>query len=911
MGAHSKRRGSWGPDGATAALASEDTVIDTTATTAFPTSSMPPPVSTEAPTAAVEPPTAAIEASTPEPTGKPAATSGSLVDAAPAVRIRAIFQRFWPDTSGFRGRLVFSLALIALPPGLAAAGIWLFKILVDEVLTTRDVARFPMIAAAFLAVTLLEGVVSFVDQYLSSWVAERFVMNLRCRVFAHLQQLSLTFFEQRQLGDILARLTGDVNAIEQLLLSGVSRALTYIFQVIFFAGALFVLDWRLAVAALIAAPGFLLLARFFARRIKKASRERRRRSGTINAVAEESLHNAALVQAYHRQAHETAKFRAENLGSFAAQMVATKLEALFHPFSDLLEATGVLLVIGFGLRELASGQITLGGLLVFIGYLTQLYGPITGFGDLTNTIFAASAGAERVIEVLDTEPEVRDPDEPIALGRARGAVRVDQVGFGYDGGDRPALDGVSFRAAPGETIAVVGASGAGKSTLLRMLLRLHDPHRGSVTLDGVDLRRLRLGELRGNIAVVLQETLVFDGTIAENIRWGKPDATDDEMLRAARTADAHEFIAGFPDGYQTRVGQRGMMLSGGQRQRIALARAMIRNAPVLVLDEPTTGLDAASTQRVMAPLRRAMAGRTTIVISHNLLTVTEASRIVYMERGRVVGYGTHSELLARCHGYAELYRLHHPEPGQLAPRPRPRPDVAAARSPRPEVAAVRSPRPPAPAVPPKPDLGTPIAEPRPLTPVVMPAAALARLSTPGIEPPRVARPTANITARPTPSNPETREATPMINPPPSAPLSGPGPSSPSPDPRRHAAPPPPPEPPRQSPQPTPSPRPHPTPHPRPRPTPHPRPRPTPFPRSRPEPQPHPAQHVRPLPARRQWLRPLPIPRPRPVATGAFPLPIPTQRPAPAPPPHPTSDARPSLPRWSGGKPFDNDAKPAE
>jgi ATP-binding cassette subfamily B protein/subfamily B ATP-binding cassette protein MsbA len=607
--------------------------------------------------------------------------SGPDVQAAPTVTVRSIFREFWPDTRTFRGRLILSLLMVALPPLLAAVGIYLFKVLVDDVLTPRNLQLFPLVAAAFVAVTVVEGVVSFVDEYLNAWVAERFVLILRSRVFDHLQRLSLTFFEKNQKGDILARLTGDVTAIEGLMLSGLNQALTYVFQIIFFAGALFFLDWRLAAVALIAAPGFLLLARFFSTRIKNASRERRRRSGSISAVAEESLHNVALVQAYNQEEHESARFHRENVGSFTAQMLATKLEALFAPFTDLLQALGVLLVIGVGIHELIAGRLSLGGLLIFLGYLTQLYGPISGFGQLINSIYSASAGAERIIEVLRTEPEVTDPADPVPLGRARGELRVEQLGFHYPGTSRPTLAGIGFSAAPGETVAVVGASGAGKSTLMRLLLRLHDPAVGEVTLDGVDIRRLSLADLRTNVAVVLQETLVFDGTVAENIRWGRPEATPADVVQAARDADAHQFITSLPEGYHTRIGQRGMMLSGGQRQRVALARAIIRNAPVLLLDEPTTGLDAVSTQRVMAPLRRAMCGRTTIVISHNLLTVTDANRIVYLERGRLAGYGTHAELMARSPGYAELYRSHHPEPTPALRahpvRPRPQPTAAA------------------------------------------------------------------------------------------------------------------------------------------------------------------------------------------------------------------------------------------
>ena len=775
----------------------------------------------------------------------PIVSGGSLVDTAPTVRIREIIRRFWPDTRGFRVRLVFGLALVAVPPALAAVGIWLFKILVDDVLTTRDVERFPLIAVAFLAVTLLEGVVSFVDEYLTAWVGERFVLNLRSRVFRHLLRLSLTFFQKHQLGDILARLTGDISAIEQLILSGLNQALTYAFQIIFFAGALFILDWRLAAAALAAAPGFLVLARIFSRRIKTASQELRRRSGSITSVAEESLHNTALVQAYHRQTHESNRFHRENLGIFTAQMVATKLEALFAPFTDLLQTIGILGVVGFGLHELASGRITLGGLLVFIGYLSQLYGPISGFGSLTNSIFAASAGADRIVELLDTRPEVTDPDDAVPLGVARGELRLSRVTYRYPDGGRPALAEVSFSAQPGETIAVVGASGAGKSTLLRILLRLHDPHGGGVTLDGVDIRRFRLGDLRANVAVVLQETLVFDGTVAENIRWGRPDATEEDVVSAARAADAHQFIRGLPQGYQTRVGQRGMMLSGGQRQRIALARAMIRNAPVLLLDEPTTGLDAISTHRVMEPLRRAMSGRTTIVISHNLLTVADADRIVYLERGRVAGYGTHRELLADAPGYAELYRMHHPNSGPPPQTSRPRPTSA-----------------------PGPTIGP--------------------------------RPTARPTARPISESSRVTATQPIGRPVPAQR------SAPSPRPRQTVASrPTPTAPPKPTAGPSPRPRPRPSPTPRPDREPASTPEPMPITGSAPQPVPvagpTPIELSAPTPVNRPVATPVghPIPRPRPIpVTRSMPAP----QPIPKPRPVPVAGENIAL-RWSAEEPF--------
>jgi ATP-binding cassette subfamily B protein len=611
--------------------------------------------------------------------------SSNLLEDTPPVGLRAIFRRFWPETRPFRGRVWASLLFVAAGPLLSAATIWLFKILVDDVLTPHSFRYFPALAAAYLGISVLEGVVSFADRYLSTWVGERFVLNLRSRLFTHLHRQSSQFFERHQLGDSLSRLTGDISAIEQLVLSGLAQGLAYAFQLIFFTAALFYLNWQMTLASLIAAPGFLLIARSFSRRIKDASREQRRRASSITTVAEESFSNAALVRAYHRQSEESARFDQENLGSFTAQMTATRLQALFGPLTELLEVVGVLLVMGLAVWELAHHNITLGGLLVFVAYLTQLYGPLQGLGQLTNSLYAASASAERVMELLDLAPTITEPTHPVPLPRARGHLRVHEVGFGYPDTDRSALAGIELEVRPGQRVAIVGASGAGKSTLAKLLLRFYDPNQGSISLDGTDLRDLSEADLRRNIATVLQETLVFDGTVRENIAWGRPEATDADIVAAATAADAHEFISALPDGYDSRIGQRGRLLSGGQRQRLAIARAMIRDAPVLLLDEPTTGLDAESTRRVLEPLRRLMAGRTTIIISHNLLTVTDADLIVVLEQGRISAAGTHSQLLTTSPGYARLYRLHQAppalhlpqRPAEIHPSPRPGPQTGA------------------------------------------------------------------------------------------------------------------------------------------------------------------------------------------------------------------------------------------
>ncbi len=590
----------------------------------------------------------------------PVSVADGLVEAAPSVRIRDIFRRFWPDVRPFRGLLCIGLLMIVVSPVLEAAKIWMFKVLVDDVLTPRDFAAFPAVAAAFVGLTLLGGAIGFANQYLSAWIGLHFLQRMRTRVFAHLHTLSVSFFDRRRLGDLLSRLTGDVAAIESLVLAGVARAASAVIRLVLFAGLMFYLNWQLTLAALITIPFFGLIARAFSRRVKAAAREVRRRSASISVVAEESLGNAVLVQAYGREKTEVSRFTEQSLGSVHAALSAARLSALFRFVTALFRAAGLLVIVAVGIWQLSTGGISLGGLLAFVVYLSRLYGPVRSLGQLSNTVFAAAAGAERIIELLDQRPDVTVPAHPVALTRVRGELRVEAVDFRYPETSVDVLRGVSFTALPGETTAIVGVSGAGKTTLLKLLLRFYDPTAGRIGLDGHDLRELDPALVRANIAIILQETLLLDGTVAENILAGRPDATRAELVDAARAADADEFISALPEGYDTRVGQRGRLLSGGQRQRIAIARAMIRDAPILLMDEPTTSLDAEASRRVLAPMRRLMSGRTTIVISHNLLTVTDAHQILYLDGGRVAERGTHPDLLCANGRYAHLYQLHHP-----------------------------------------------------------------------------------------------------------------------------------------------------------------------------------------------------------------------------------------------------------
>lgn len=564
----------------------------------------------------------------------PAADDQSIVEQAPRVALGRLLGAFWPDVRPYRGRVALGLLLLAIVPALETFEILLFQRVVDDALVPRDLEALVPIALLYLGLALTSGIVGFFDDYLATWVGERFLLRLRTRVFDHVQRLSPQQLDRRRLGDVLARLTGDVSAIESFILGAIADGISSILRLLFFGGALFLLDWQLALASLIVVPLFFLTARFFAKLIRATAREKRRRSGSLSAVAEEALGSLALTQSLGREDAERARFVREGEKIVEAELAATRIRATYAPITDLIRLVGVLTVLALGVWTMQRSAMSVGELLAFITLLSQMYSPIRTLGSLTSSMFQAAAAAERVVELLDQEPRVQnEPGARELAGRARGHLEFSGVRYRYPGATADAVAALDLVVRPGETVAIVGPSGAGKSTLAMLLQRFDDPVAGVVRLDGHDLRDLTLSSLRRQIGVLQQDAPVPDTSIREVLLAARPEASDEELVAAARAAAAHDFIVALPDGYETRVGQRGRSLSGGQRQRIALARTLLRDAPVLILDEPTTGLDALASETLLAPLRDAADPRTTILITHDPAVMACADRVIELVAG--------------------------------------------------------------------------------------------------------------------------------------------------------------------------------------------------------------------------------------------------------------------------------------
>ena len=561
----------------------------------------------------------------------------------------------------------------AIACGLGAVGMqllrpWPLKLVFDRILLPTDGgdlasrllaglstdALLAVLCAGLLGIALLWGLLSYGQVFLTARAGQGLVFGLRERAHAHLQRLSLNFHQRRRKGDLLMRLTGDINVLRDMMVDALVQGVTSLLLLAAMLAVLLAMDWRLALVVLALLPPLAATTFRFSGRIRAAARRQRRQEGRIASAISETLHGLRLIQSFSAERFRDKRFQRGNRRSLRAGLRTTRLEASMSRLIELLLAAGTAAVFWYGVRRVQAGALSAGDLLVFVSYAQSSFKPLRRLARVSSRTAKAVVCAGRVRELLREPAEVRDRPGAKRLRRCRGAIRFERVRFAYREGRR-VLNRVDLTVEPGSFVGIVGPSGAGKSTLLALILRLFDPQRGRVRLDGKDLRRYRLDSLRSQMAVVMQEPFLFGDTVRDNIGFGRPQASEIEILRAARQAEAYEFIARLPEGLDTPIAEAGASLSAGQRQRLAIARAFLRQAPILLLDEPATGLDAAAEGKVLATLDRLRADRTTLMVSHKLSVVSAADQILVVRRGRVEERGSHAGLLAAGGWYARTW----------------------------------------------------------------------------------------------------------------------------------------------------------------------------------------------------------------------------------------------------------------
>jgi len=550
---------------------------------------------------------------------------------------------------------------------------WPIKIVIDNILQSKKLPdwlggfvshtfgheKLPILnfaVVAVVAIAVVGATSSYVEKYLTTSVSQWVTHDLRRTLYNHIQRLSLSEHDKAQTGDLITRVTSDISAIQDFINSALLGMLVNSLTLVGMIGVMLYINWRFTVIALSIAPALFVVVYTFTRRIKQASRAVRKKESELVSVVQEVLTSVRVVKAFAREDFEVARFESQSMENVETALRARSIKAKLSPIVEVLIAIGTCLVLGYGARLALRGELSAGILIVFFLYLGRMYKPMRELSKMSDAVSKAIVGFERIQEVLQVEARVRDLPRARRAPRFKGKIEFEHVTFAYDE-KPPVLNDISFKIEAGKVAAIVGPSGAGKSTIISLIPRFYDPQSGRIKIDGVDIRQYRLKSLREQISFVLQDTLLFHASIWDNIAYGKPDAESQKVVRAAKLANAHEFIEKMPEGYATMVGERGMTLSGGQRQRIAIARAIIRDTPLLILDEPTSGLDSSSEQAVIEALERLMEGRTSIVVAHHLSSIRHADVIFVIKDSELVEQGTHEELLAAGGAYSDLYRI--------------------------------------------------------------------------------------------------------------------------------------------------------------------------------------------------------------------------------------------------------------
>jgi len=549
---------------------------------------------------------------------------------------------------------------------------WPLKMVIDNLLQDRPlhgwvgaaagwlgVGRLAILNFAVVAVAVIAAgaaASAYLQSYLTTNVGQWVMHDLRRVLYHHIHRLSLAEHDATRTGDLISRVTSDIQTIQDFVTSALLEILTSVLVLAGIVGVMLYLNWRFTLISLSIAPLLFLVVFLFTRRIKQASRDVRKKEGELLSIVQEVFSSIRVVKAFAREEYEQRRFERQSLDNVATTLAARNLKMMLAPVVEIIIAIGTCLMLWYGARLVIADQLTAGALVVFLLYLGKMYKPMRDLSKMTDTVSKAAVSLERIREVLESESGVRDVRHARRAGRFNGTVAFDSVSFAYTP-DQVILQNVSFEIGAGQVAAFVGPTGGGKSTVINLVARFYDPVSGTVSIDGTDVRRYTMKSVRDQISFVLQETLLFHAPIWQNIAYGRPEATRAEIIEAAERANADEFIRQMPQGYDTMVGERGVTLSGGQRQRIAIARAVIRDTPILVMDEPTSGLDAQSEQLVFEALGRLMKGRTTIVVAHHLATIQQADVIFVVKEHAIAERGTHAELLASGGFYAELNDL--------------------------------------------------------------------------------------------------------------------------------------------------------------------------------------------------------------------------------------------------------------